>query len=133
MQISREQAGQFATANPEVIQEGQKKMQELLARSSTDIDFRSKLLENPKEAIAEFTGQPVSDVVDVVFIENRGDATIVLPDFIDPENELSEDELEAVAGGEIGATASAIAAIVTSLVTVAQGVKTLGDDDAWTE
>ena len=45
------------------------------------------------------TGKDIPESFNVVFIENQADATIVLPDYVDPQAELSEDALEAVAGG----------------------------------
>jgi hypothetical protein len=71
----------------------------MLSRSATDRTFRQKLLTEPRAAIAEYTGHDVPDTFDVVFVENTAAATIVLPDPVDPEAELSEAELEAVAGG----------------------------------
>ena len=38
--------------------------------------------------------------VSLVFVENKADATLVLPDYVDPNAELSEEDLEAVAGGD---------------------------------
>lgn len=93
-----------AAQDPAVQQAATQKLQELLARSATDPAFRQKLLAEPRAAIAEFTGQPVDESLDIVFIENQADATVVLPDFIDSEAELSEEELEAVAGGSIAVT-----------------------------
>ena len=118
--------------NPDLAQEGERAMQALLARSATDLDFRQRLLTDAPAALAEFTGRPVPAGTNVVFIENKADATIVLPDPVRAEAELSEEELEAVAGGDIVTTLSLTAAIITSAVLVSQGVKTIGDDDAWT-
>jgi hypothetical protein len=76
-------------------------MVQLLARSATDADFRRKLVETPRAAFAEFTGRPESEFehVNVRFVENKAQATFVLPAKVDPSAELSESELEAVAGG----------------------------------
>jgi len=86
--------------NPEALKQGQEQLQGLLARSATDLEFRKKLLADPRGTMAEFTGQPVPEKYDIRFVENQGTATIVLPDYQDPSAELSESELEAVAGGE---------------------------------
>lgn len=80
-------------------QEVQETMQEILARSAREPAFREKLLSDPHAAIEEHTGNEVPEDVDISFIENQGDATLVLPDYQDPEAELEDDELEAVAGG----------------------------------
>jgi lactobin A/cerein 7B family class IIb bacteriocin len=47
-----------------------------------------------------------------VFVENKADATVVLPAVIDPNAELSDAELEAVAGGIL----PLIAAVLTCMV-----------------
>ena len=97
-----DQIQEVAQGNPKAVREGQEQIQEVLARSTTDWEFRQKLLSDPREAIAEHTGQNLEDIpetLDLVFIENEADATVVLPDPVDEETELDEDELEAVAGG----------------------------------
>lgn len=104
----------FAEQNPAAVEEGQKQLQSILLRSATDPEFRSKLLSEPRAAIAESTGQQVPASMDIQFVENAGTATFVLPDPIDPSAELSDDELEAVAGGlaallAIGAVAAGVA------------------------
>lgn len=85
--------------NAEFKQEAEEKYRELLSRSATDPQFRQQLLTNPRAAISEFSGHEAAPDFNVVFIENTADATIVLPDPVDSEAELSEQDLEAVAGG----------------------------------
>jgi hypothetical protein len=78
------------------------RFQALLSRSATDPAFRAKLLAQPRAAVAEFNNVDESALppsLNVVFVENKADATIVLPDFVDAEAELTGEELEAVAGG----------------------------------
>lgn len=93
-------------------------LQALLARSTTDPAFRSKLISAPRAAVAEFYGKSVSAIADanVVFVENTADATIVLPPFIDTEAELSEHDLETVNGGSelVTITMSIIASAVAT-------------------
>lgn len=100
--------------NPERAQAVERKMQELLARSATDVVFRKKLLNDPHAALAEFTGRPVDSKVNIVFVENKADATVVLPPAVDPAAELSEQELEAVAGG-ISPVLTVIASVLWSI------------------
>jgi hypothetical protein len=97
--MDRETTTRALRSNPEYAQAAQEKMQALLSRSATDAAFRKKLLSDPRAALKEFSGHEVSPTFNVVFIENKAEATIVLPDPISPEAELNEQELEAVAGG----------------------------------
>ena len=103
-------------------------MQKLLLRSATDQEFRRKLLTTPREALREFHGREIPAGVDVRFIENTADATFVLPDPIDPAAELSEQEMEAVAGG---ITLAPLLSIIATVISIAKGIKSIGDDDAW--
>lgn len=96
------EAYKAAQEHPEIVEQGQKALQEMMARSTTDPDFRQKLLASPREAFAEFAGRDVSEIPEtfnVVFVENKADFTFVLPEIIDEHAELSEEDLETVAGG----------------------------------
>lgn len=101
----------------------QEAIQQMLARSAVDRDFRSKMLENPRLAFAEY-GCELAYGVDISFVENQADVTIVLPDPIDAMLELSEAELVEINGGGtpgfaalssefcVGAVVSASAALI---------------------
>jgi hypothetical protein len=94
-------------------QEAQERVHELLHRSATDPGFRAKLVNDPRAALAEFTGREVASTLNVRFIENQGGyPTVVLPDSLESETPLSVEELESVAGGS---TAACIATIVLLL------------------
>lgn len=108
MQLSPEAVQQIVSdpANAEAIHESQELLQVIMSRSSTDRDFRDRLLASPKEAVAtqyrETFGKELEEAalaLDIRFLEPQGDYTYVLPNRFDPEAELSEAELEAVAGG----------------------------------
>lgn len=93
---------QATTNDPVAYERGQREMERILQRSAVDRAFRDALLENPRAAFAEFAGVDVSAVPEsfnLKFIENTADATIVLPDPVDRAAELTDGELEAVAGG----------------------------------
>jgi hypothetical protein len=77
----------------------------ILQRSATDREFRTRLVVRPESAIEEMIGVPVANLprpVRVKFVEKDPDldALVVLPDFADREDVLSDAELEAVAGGD---------------------------------
>ena len=78
---------------------------QVLQRSATDRAYRTRLVEQPESVIEEAIGTSFSTLANpprVKFIEKEAglDALIVLPDFLDPEGNLSDAELEAVAGGD---------------------------------
>jgi hypothetical protein len=77
----------------------QRLFEQLIEKSVTDTEFRARLLENPKAVIEEATG--VHFPATVRFAEKPADVDIyvVLPEPINANVELSEAELEAVAGG----------------------------------
>src|SRR5688572_23114358 len=83
--ISRESALEFVKT--EEYKSAQGKLNEMLARSTTDMEFRQKLLSDPRAAFAE-VGESIPEGVELRFVENQADATIVLPDPVDPQAEL---------------------------------------------
>lgn len=115
-------------------QKGEQFLQLVLQRSSTDESFRTALVTDPRPAIAAYYAEMYDDggnigQIDLHFVENAGDMTVVLPPFIDPSGELSETELEAVAGGDGGVSAAIASLIVASNMAClgfAAGVLTVG-------
>lgn len=80
-------------------EEAQKALQVIVKRASMDVEFRSRILENPAGAVLEATGRPLPEGFVINVVENDGaDLTVVLPD-LSVASELSDDLLEAVAGG----------------------------------
>ena len=73
----------------------------VLRRSAIDAEYRERLLENPRAAFKEETGIELPLGYNVQFAEKPDgvDDLIVLPNFIPEAAELTEEELEAVAGG----------------------------------
>jgi hypothetical protein len=86
-------------SDPVLAQKADQAMQKLLARSATDMDFRQLLLSDSRAALSQHFGHEAPESTNIVFVENRADATVVLPDVIDADAELSQEELEVVAGG----------------------------------
>jgi hypothetical protein len=84
-------------------QEAREVFQYVKRRARRDPAFREQLLESPRETLeAEFDIR-LPDEFNIRFVENRGaDLTVVLPDPSEPDNQLSEDELQNVSGGAMG-------------------------------
>ena len=69
---------------------------QILSKAAADGDFRALLIADPRAAIAAETGQTIPDGFKVVVHEDSATtAHLVLP----PSPELTEAELETVAGG----------------------------------
>jgi hypothetical protein len=69
---------------------------QILSKAEEDGEFRALLIADPKTAISSETGKSLPDSFDVVVHEDSATtAHLVLP----PSPELTEAELEAVAGG----------------------------------
>lgn len=78
----------------------QTRVQEVLARSAVDGEFRAGLLTDPRNALEKATGKQLPENLRVKFIEKDTDcdAMFVLPDPVSPD-ELTPEQLESVAGG----------------------------------
>ena len=79
----------------------------LIQRSMEDEDFRQRLLDDPKGTLEQELGTRLPDDVEVRVVEESADAIyLVLPSSASPlggqGGELSDRELEAVAGGDGG-------------------------------
>lgn len=111
--MSYSQQGLAAFAQTPEYREAQQELGRILSRSATDWEFRQKLLNDPHAALEE-AGQTIPRGMDVRFIENQHDATIVLPNVVDEEAELTEKELEAVAGGSTFPCGLLISILITT-------------------
>ncbi len=80
-------------------------MTAILDRASTDRRFREDLLQKPRGTIYQDFGVQIPASYRVRFVERDPnlDALVVLPDFCPSDGELSDDDLELVAGGTGGA------------------------------
>lgn len=74
-------------------------LDEINKKACTEKDFRKLVLNDPAEAIKQVSGKEVPAGLKIKVIENESgiDHTHVLPDFV--SDEISNDELENVAGG----------------------------------
>lgn len=69
-------------------------------KAMKDPEYRALALSNPNAAIAKVTSTPVPAGFKVKFVDNAGaNYTVVLPDPVARVDELSDAELEQVAGG----------------------------------
>ena len=84
-------------SNPERWQKAQERMGEVLSRSASDPSFRQQLLTDPRAALSAHFGKEIPESFSVRFVDAKGIPTIVLPEV--STGELSEADLEAVAGG----------------------------------
>lgn len=96
----------------------------LLKRASSDADFHARAVNDPAAAVKEVAGRDLPSGFKLRLVENKGaDLTLVLPDLQADSQELSDAELESVAGGRCAASCLASCAIST---TVGLGVPGLG-------
>ncbi|MGA2019013.1 MAG: hypothetical protein ABSH02_00375 [Candidatus Sulfotelmatobacter sp.] len=73
---------------------------EVKKRAMKDPEFRALALSNPQAAVAKFNSTPFPTGYKVRCIEQAGyNVTVVLPDPVARVEELSDAELEQVAGG----------------------------------
>jgi hypothetical protein len=81
-------------------------LEAVLQRSTVDLEFRKRLLTDPRPAILDAFGVRIPATFRVKFVEKGDDldALIVLPDVPSRDGELSDRDLESVAGGAIDET-----------------------------
>src|SRR3954454_8966652 len=73
----------------------------LIARASSDEEFRRRLLDRPKAAISDELGVEIPDELTIrVIEEDPGEVILTLPPTASPEA-LRDEELVSAAGGEV--------------------------------
>jgi hypothetical protein len=78
----------------------QRQLQDLLNRATTDMDFRTRLLADPKGTVAAEVGAQIPENINVRVLEDSQDTVhLVLPP-PRANRPLTDAELESVAGGE---------------------------------
>ena len=86
-------------------QEAEQAIQQIIKRAQTDAEYRQLCLSDPNAAATKATGKEMPAGYTLKFVENQGaDLTVVLPDVIEESAELSDTELDQVAGGKCAAT-----------------------------
>lgn len=97
------------------LQEADLILEEMVKRTQVDSEFRQLCLSDPDAAAKQATGKELPENYILRFVDNKGaDFTVVLPDFIDEEAELSEAELDRVAGGAGKCAASCAGSCIES-------------------
>ncbi|MEO5816989.1 MAG: NHLP leader peptide family RiPP precursor [Gemmatimonadaceae bacterium] len=86
---------------PDLNEDDDKLLREVLVRSASDATFRSQLIADPHAAVKNATGVALPADLKIQFVEQPKDidALLVLPNSVEGDGELSPEELEAVAGG----------------------------------
>lgn len=80
-------------------------------KATTDASFRELALKDPATAVKQLTGKALPDGFKISAIDKAGaDLVVVVPDLLKTDGELSDSELEAVAGGRCGGTCGGSAA-----------------------
>ena len=77
---------------------GRSRWQPVLSRAAVDPVFRSGLLDEPRGTLRDVLGIELPPGFTVRFVERGAELDVLLPDS-GPGEELSEEELDAVAGG----------------------------------
>jgi len=97
--------------------EAQKTLAEITKLSQTDPEYRKLVLKDPNAAIAKVNPTPMPAGFKVQFVDNEGaNLTIVLPDALSKQGELSDAELEQVAGGGRCGASCAASCVFSSIL-----------------
>jgi hypothetical protein len=102
LDINRNGEFQMTATNPE-LQMRQELEAKFIAKAWEDDKFKQELLSNPKATYAKAMGAPLPDNVNVQVMEETPTTYyLVIPKNPEVSEELSDEALEAVAGGYVG-------------------------------
>jgi hypothetical protein len=88
------------TAQNDSIKQRQELEAQCIAKAWEDDKFKQELISNPKAVYAKLMGSPFPDNVDLQVLEESPNTYyLVIPNNPEVSEELSEEALEAVAGG----------------------------------
>lgn len=108
-------------------QEIQRVIEESIRRGKTDQQFRSLALSNPRAAVEQVAGKPVPEGLRVKFFDGSGEhLSIILPEYVEDESELSDTQLEQVAGGRCALSCVGSCAVTTTVSLGLPGVGAVG-------
>ena len=92
--------------NPEDVQEQARAMGQVISQAWSDPDYKARFVSDPRQVLTE-AGIDTPEGMELRVVENSGDVMyLTLP--VKPSEELSDDMLEAVAGGSTAGTASTL-------------------------
>jgi hypothetical protein len=100
-------------------EDAEKAIKETINRARSDMKFRQLALKDPRAALKQVSGKEPPEGLRVKTFD-AGDAhvTIVLPEYVADESELTDVQLEQVAGGGRCAASCAASCAVTSTVSL---------------
>ncbi len=86
-------------------QKGKDNIREIISKAWEDETFKQELINNPKATLEKFLGKTIETDKEIVFIDQSNPECLYIPIPAKPQlddMELSEDQLELVAGGADG-------------------------------
>lgn len=72
---------------------------QIVTKACEDTDFKTQLMQNPQDAIAQLTGESLSEDLEICVYENTPSLIHLVIYLNSASEELNEQELETVAGG----------------------------------
>ncbi len=94
-------------------------IRETVRRGQTDAEFRALALKDPNMAVMKVAGRAIPESLKIKFFDGTGaHVSVVLPELQAEDGELSDTQLEQVAGGGRCAASCAASCGVTSTVSV---------------